>query len=234
VLGVAWSLVTYFIIPILVFEDRPVLESIERSMALCRKAWGEEASSGVGFGLLWLLASAPAVAWGYLSFRDHSMIGVAAAVVYLMMLSTVSSVTKGIFTTALYRYAVHQGENWFSNDLLSGAFAGGGTGTLFDTAREQNNAALDGSLLDVQVIPLVKGLERGELYILRIRAAQTEYHASYPLGELESGFRADAWAQGTALKLRIHGDRLTISGPGCAALSCHFTKAPASQAAYNS
>jgi hypothetical protein len=227
VLGVAWSLVTYFIVPVLVFEDRPVLESIDRSMALCRKAWGEEASSGIGFGLIWLLASAPALIWAYLSFKSHSITGLVGAALYLMMLSTVSSATKGIFTTALYRYAAQSGPNWFSNDLLSGALAGG-NGTLFDAAGDEPRPALDASLIDVKVMPLEKGLDRGELYIMRIRAGGTEYHASYPLGELEPGFRADSWESGTPLELRINGDWMEISGPGCAGLRCHFTTARAS------
>ena len=227
VLSVAWSLVTYFIVPVLVFEDRPVLESIDRSMALCRKAWGEQASSGIGFGLIWLLASTPALIWAYLSFKSHSMTGLVTAAVYLMMLSTVSSAAKGIFTTALYRYAAHSGPNWFANDLLSGAFDGG-KGTLFGAAGDDARPVLDGSLIDVKVIPLEKGLDRGELYIMRIRAGATEYHASYPLGELEPGFRADSWESGTRLELRIDGDRMEISGPGCPGLRCHFTTARAS------
>ena len=227
--GVAWSLVTYFMVPVIVFEDRPVWESIDRSMTLCRRAWGEEASSGIGFGLIWLLASTPALIVGFASFRARSMMGVGFAVLYLLLLATVSSATKAIFTAALYRYAVHaQGPSWFSSDLLSSAFAPGDNGTLFDTPADETKPLVDASLLDVSVIPLEKGLERGEMYVLRVKAGETEYHASYALNELDSGFRADSWKCGTALKLRINGRRLLISGPGCAALWCHFTKAPVS------
>lgn len=224
-LGTAWSLVTYFVVPVMVFEDRPVWESIDRSMALCRKAWGEEATSGIGFGLIWLLASIPAVVVAFASFRAHSMTGIGVAVLYVLFLATVSSATKGIFTAALYRYAVEaQGLNWFSGGLLSGAFAPRGREAWFDAAVDDGRT-IKASLLDVQVIPLEKELARGELYIIHARAGEMEYHASYTLEELDPGFRADSWEPRTTLKLRIDGYRVLISGPGCAGIWCRFTKA---------
>lgn len=227
-LGIAWSLVTYFVVPVIVFEDRPVWQAIDRSMTLCRQGWGEAATGGVGFGAIWLLLSIPAILLMYAGALSHSTLSLAGGLLYLLLLATVASTTKGIFTAALYRYAAHaQAPNWFANDLLSSAFAPS-RGSL--AATDSSRPAIAGTVAEVSVIPLEKDLERGEMYVIRVTVGAEEYHASYTLDELSSGFRADTWEPGTAVKLCVDGHRLLISGPGCDGVWCRFTTASAHRA----
>ena len=51
-LNIAWSLVTYLIVPVLLFEDRGVFASLHRSSELFRSHWGEQVAGSFGFGLL--------------------------------------------------------------------------------------------------------------------------------------------------------------------------------------
>ena len=227
-LGIAWSLITYFVVPVIVFEDRPVWQAIDRSTTLCRQGWGEAATGGIGFGAVWFLLSIPALVVIYAGVISHSTISVAGALLYLLLLATVSSTTKGIFTAALYRYAAHaQGPNWFANDLLSGAFAPS-RGRL--AAADASRPPIEGTVVEVSVIPLEKDLERGEMYLIRVRTGAEEYHAKYTLDELSSAFRADVWQPGTAVKLRVAGHQVLISGPGCDGVWCRFTTAAANRA----
>ncbi len=60
--GLAWSLVTFLVIPVLVMEGIGVRDALRRSAALFRQTWGENVAARVGFGLLGFLASLPGIA----------------------------------------------------------------------------------------------------------------------------------------------------------------------------
>ena len=104
-LNLAWTLITYLIVPVLLFENRGVYGSIHRSEQLFRSHWGEQVAGSFGFGLLTTLLSIPAVLLALALWRTDFMAGLILAAVYLLILWTVTSAVKGIFTVALYRYA---------------------------------------------------------------------------------------------------------------------------------
>lgn len=112
VVGVAWTLATYFAIPIVLFEDQRVFGSLKRSGQLFRKTWGEAVVGewGIGFvfgilGFLVILATA-------LLLYVAVPLGMAAAIVVLLgglvmfALVTITGLALGaIYKAALYRYA---------------------------------------------------------------------------------------------------------------------------------
>jgi len=122
-LGTAWTLMTYFIIPVLMFEDAGVIDSVKRSTAVLKKTWGEEIASGFSFGLIWLAALIPGAVLTYVCWMVHPLLGVAVGVAYMLLLAVVGAAVKSIFTVALYRYA-SQGlaSEGFSQDQMQGAF----------------------------------------------------------------------------------------------------------------
>jgi hypothetical protein len=122
-LGTAWTLMTYFIVPVLMFEDAGVIESVKRSTGVLKKTWGEEIASGFSFGLIWLVALIPGAVLVYVCWMVKPLLAFAVAVFYIMLLAVVSAAVKSIFTVALYRYA-SQGQvpEGFSQDLVQGAF----------------------------------------------------------------------------------------------------------------
>ena len=119
--GVAWAVTTFLIVPVLVFEQVGVFGSIKRSCQLLRKTWGEQVGANIGFGLPFLVLSIPGI---LLIFgARHQPVALAIALFYFLMLGALMSAVKGIFAVALYRYAT-QGEAppGFSKVNLNGAF----------------------------------------------------------------------------------------------------------------
>jgi len=122
-LGTAWTLMTYFIVPVLVFEDLGIVDSVKRSTAVLKKTWGEEIMSGLSFGLIWLVAIVVGVALAFGGMMVHPLLGIAVGVLYFLAVAVVGAAVKSIFTVALYRYA-SQGEvpAGFTPELVQGAF----------------------------------------------------------------------------------------------------------------
>jgi hypothetical protein len=113
-LGVAWSILTYFAVPVMIFEGTGVGKSIKRSGELIKKTWGEalvgQGGMGMFFGLLFLIGLIPVGIAIWLAAQGTA--GVMAAVVlgagalfYWIGLAVVSSALQGVFHVALYRYA---------------------------------------------------------------------------------------------------------------------------------
>ena len=119
--GAAWTIATYLMVPVLVFERENVFGSIKRSSQLLRKTWGEQLTGNIGFGLPFLALSIPGILLVFAARRQPLLLGV--ALLYFLMLGALMSAVKGIFAVALYRYAT-QGEApaGFSKVNLNGAF----------------------------------------------------------------------------------------------------------------
>jgi hypothetical protein len=123
--GLAWSLVTFLIVPVLVIEDIGVFDAIKRSGALFKRTWGENMAAQVGFGLLGLLAALPAIAIIALGFNaggSAAVVAIAIGVAWILLAVLVLTALNGIFQTALYRHAVGMGTGAFDGNLSS-AFA---------------------------------------------------------------------------------------------------------------
>lgn len=122
-LELAWSWATYFIIPVILFEDLDVVDSLKRSAGLFRSRWGEGVTGNFSFGLLAGLLAFPAVTLGYACAGQFgSCIGLAVAGLYLAILSIVSAALQGIFVVALYRFATGQ-HSGFDSDLMQSVFS---------------------------------------------------------------------------------------------------------------
>jgi hypothetical protein len=223
IFGIAWSLITYLIVPVLVFEDRPVFESVDRSVALFRKAWGEELTGGLGFGLIGMLAAVPSLLFIAAGYQRHFVLGVSAALVYGLILASAGSAAKGIFTASLYRYAASGDQPaWFSSSLIEGAFAPASGAKGGRTAVGQTSA-ITATLLSVETIPS----DTADTFLIRAQAANTVYHASYTREAVDVNFEPESWLPGTALEISEYGEWLFIKGPGAPRLCCHFFKVAA-------
>jgi hypothetical protein len=126
-IGLAWTLASFLVVPILAYEELGPFEALSRSGELFRKTWGEQVVGGFSFGLMFFLFTLPGL---LLPFVGHLLggqagliVGAGWFVVYVLLISIVNSATHGIFVAALYRYAT-TGEvaPGFHNHNLSAAW----------------------------------------------------------------------------------------------------------------
>ncbi|WP_435335666.1 DUF6159 family protein [Haloarchaeobius sp. TZWWS8] len=109
--SVAWGILTYFVVPVVVFEDVSIGDAIRRSGETFKRTWGETAGAGFGVGLVSILFTVVGVglAIGAFALLGGSGAGflVAAIFAVVVVLGTVlvGQALTGIAKTALYVYA---------------------------------------------------------------------------------------------------------------------------------
>lgn len=130
--GMAWNLLTFFVVPVLVFEGLGPIAAIKRSGSIFKQTWGESVvgqfSISLFFGLLAILGILPIAAGIVLAATGASGLlvvgGVLIAAVYWLILAVVGASLSGIYRTALYDYATTgQVSAAFSQQAIVSAFA---------------------------------------------------------------------------------------------------------------
>jgi Family of unknown function (DUF6159) len=130
-LGVAWTLATFLVVPVLVNREIGPVDALKESVVLLKKTWGENAIGNVGIGAAFSLITMFVVLVGILATFlawQASMalaIGIAAAfLIGVLVLGVTQAALSGIYSAALYRYAVsHEAPAEFRNMALESAFA---------------------------------------------------------------------------------------------------------------
>lgn len=127
-IGMAWAVVTFLVLPIIVIEGIGVKDAVTKSANLLKQTWGENIAAQIGFGLIGLVAMLPAFALAALGISAGgaaSIIAIGVAVLWVILVAIVLTALSAIFQTALYHYAV-DGEvpsGYFDAALMSNAFA---------------------------------------------------------------------------------------------------------------
>jgi len=123
-LGAAWTILTYFMGPVIVFEDLGVQDGIARSTALIKKTWGEGVGKGLAFSAFNLLGIITIAVVSFVIAMINPIVGLVAFLLGIIGLVTVMSAMDGIFKVALYRYACwNMVPEGFSPALVQSAFA---------------------------------------------------------------------------------------------------------------
>lgn len=130
VFGLAWSITTYFVIPVLVVEKVGPIEAMTRSLGVVRSTWGEAITANFGIGLITFLGTLPGVAavvgGVVMIVNDSPSTGMALLIAgggWLLLTSLVSTAVNSILLAALYLYAAEDAEpDGFDASVLGRAF----------------------------------------------------------------------------------------------------------------
>lgn len=128
--GMAWSIATIFVVPVLVYEGTGPFTAIKRSVQTLKKTWGESLVRYIGLGLAQTVFNIIGIVVGVLLIIASAFIFLPLAVVmiivlicYLIIINYIFSVANAVFNTALYVYA--------KTGKVPQAYAGQGLETTF-------------------------------------------------------------------------------------------------------
>lgn len=111
-LGMGWTILTYFVVPVLVVEGKSPIDAIKESGEVLKKTWGEGLVGAASMNIITMLLTfailIPMVA-GFVVIGSGFMVpGIALivlSVILLIVLSLISAALTGVYRTALYIYA---------------------------------------------------------------------------------------------------------------------------------
>jgi hypothetical protein len=107
--GIGWSLATYFVVPVLIYEKLGPWAAVKRSAHVFRATWGETLVGGFSMGAIFVLIGLAGLLAPILGFvlggTIGLVVGIIILVVYWIALGLVASAASSILVAALYRYA---------------------------------------------------------------------------------------------------------------------------------
>lgn len=145
-IGAAWSILTYFVVPAIVIDNQGPFDSIKKSALVFKQTWGETMVSNISYIGIFMIAHVLAlfsimgiVIFGAVLNSVLVMIlGLIVAVVWIVAFSLVSSSIAAVLRTLLYIYATEGTvpEN-FNKELLEKMLARKNISTVEAVAEKQ-------------------------------------------------------------------------------------------------
>jgi len=133
-LGMAWTYVTFFILPVLLLEKEGVISSVKNSASLFKQTWGETITGRIGFGIIFLLFGLLGIGIFIIALFAGVpiLIVLVLLVIYILVIFALYSAMKSVFVTALYHFA-REGRlpGPYSSDMIpnpQGTASAAGTG----------------------------------------------------------------------------------------------------------
>ena len=127
-LGGAWNIVTFFVVPTLAIEGVGPITAIKTSFETIKKTWGETLIGNIGvsyaIGFLSLIPFPILILAGLLS-QSLWVVAILGciSILYWLVLAIISSCLTGIYTTAVYYYArTGSVPNVFTSEQIQMAF----------------------------------------------------------------------------------------------------------------
>jgi hypothetical protein len=134
IVGVAWSAITFFVVPVILFEPVGAPEAVKRSASIFKQRWGESLIGSAGIGIAIFLLAIPVVLFAIVLGALSVPLGILVGVLGVGLLAAVGATLSGIFNAALYRFATEgEAAGPFQPSDLEGTFrprrggVGGGT-----------------------------------------------------------------------------------------------------------
>jgi hypothetical protein len=129
ILATAWSIMTIFVVPSMVYRGLGPIDAIKDSLDTLKRTWGESLVRYYGLGLAAFVCAIPCFVVFGLGIAASSSVpaaGVALigiAIVGFLAVSLVFGVASTVFNTVLYQYALTGAvPAGFDQEILAGAF----------------------------------------------------------------------------------------------------------------
>ena len=124
-IGIVWSIATFFVVPIIAYENLGPIDAFKRSTKLMKEKWGESLGSTFSFGLLQLVAFVLVCVPLYVvGLIIHPLVAIGLAMLGVFFVMAVMSAARTIFISAVYHNIngdpVKQFKENFTENLFKG------------------------------------------------------------------------------------------------------------------
>ncbi|MEX6686512.1 DUF6159 family protein [Danxiaibacter flavus] len=123
IIGVVWNVATFFVVPVIAYENVNPVDAVKRSSSIMKEKWGESIAANFSFGLVQFLLILAALAIGFvLAAAIHPIAGIAAGAVLVFLVMAIVSATQTIFISAVYRNINGTLDDHFNQQMIDDLF----------------------------------------------------------------------------------------------------------------
>ena len=123
VLGFMWSIATFFVVPVIAYENVGPVDAFKRSSNLMKEKWGESLGGTFSFGLIqfvgMILVGVPLY---FIGAIFDPVLGIGLAVLGVFLVIAVISAAEVIFVSAVYHNIQGNLNDHFDQQMIDGLF----------------------------------------------------------------------------------------------------------------
>jgi hypothetical protein len=123
IIGIIWAIATFFVVPIIAYENLGPIAAFKRSSQMMKQKWGESLGATFSFGLIQFIATIvlliPAFILGSLI---HPILGIGFGIVAFMLITAVFSAAQTIFVSAVYHNINDEPVKHFNQQMIDNLF----------------------------------------------------------------------------------------------------------------
>ena len=123
IVGIVWSIATFFVVPIIAYENLGPIAALKRSAAMMKEKWGEGLGAGFSFGLIQIVGFLIAIiVGGTIGYLIHPVAGIAVAMLIVLLLATVVSAARTVFLSQVYNNVTGHPVEAFNQNFIDNLF----------------------------------------------------------------------------------------------------------------
>lgn len=122
-IGVVWNVATFFVVPVMAYENLSPFAAIKRSSSIMKEKWGESIGANFSFGIVQFVLILGAMLVGFIiGALIHPIAGVIVGVMLAFIIYAVISASQTIFICAVYRNINGSLDEHFSQQMVDELF----------------------------------------------------------------------------------------------------------------
>jgi hypothetical protein len=122
ILGFAWTLATYFVLPVIAYDGLGPVDALKASSRTIRERWGDAVGAGFSLGLFVFSGVVLAIVGGLAAGFVHPVMGVAIGISIFLLTLVVNGAARNIFLAAAYQHTQGNTPEGFDADTLDSVF----------------------------------------------------------------------------------------------------------------
>lgn len=122
IIGMVWGVTTFFVVPVLAYENVGPLEAIKRSGSLMKQKWGESLGAGFSMGIVGFVGGIIILLVSFALAAIHPMIGGIFGVLAFIMMSVILSAAQTVFIGAAYQNVMGNPVHHFRDEMFHDLF----------------------------------------------------------------------------------------------------------------
>jgi hypothetical protein len=123
IIGIVWSVATFFVVPVIAYENLGPIGAFKRSSQIMKEKWGQGLVAGFSFGLIQFLAFLIiGLPLYFLGSTVNVFLGLALAFAAAFIIMAILSAAQTIFISAVYHNINGDVTKHFDQQLVDGLF----------------------------------------------------------------------------------------------------------------